>query len=57
MVLASALVFSAHVKGMEQEKTLIVGCDSTADLSVILHNLKEFTSFSPHIITATRVPK
>ena len=55
MVLASALVFSAHVKGMEQEKTLIVGCDSTADLSVILHNLKEFTSFSPHIITATRV--
>lgn len=57
MVYAYVLVFFSARKrnGMAQEKTLIVGCDSTADLSVILHNLKEFTFFSPHIITATRV--
>lgn len=40
---------------MPVEKRIVIGCDDTATLSVILNSLKETTSFSPAIITAIRL--
>jgi DNA-binding CsgD family transcriptional regulator len=39
---------------MSKEKSIVVGCDCTTDLSVILDSLRDSGSFSHHIISATR---
>lgn len=40
---------------MGSEKSIVIGCDDTAILFAILNNLKELTSFSCNVMSASRV--
>lgn len=41
---------------MTDEKLIVIGCDDTANLSAILHSIRESAFFAHHIISATRLP-
>lgn len=41
---------------MTEEKLIVIGCDDTANLSAVLHSIREAAFFPHHIISATRLP-
>jgi DNA-binding CsgD family transcriptional regulator len=41
---------------MTEEKLIVIGCDDTANLSAILHSIREAAFFPHNIISATRLP-